>query len=256
MKPAPLAAILALVVTLLAGPALAERLVSEISNTSVEITSSFDGERLTFFGTIVPDIGALDPAVTGPFHVVIVVSGPTQHPVLRKKTNSWGIWLNTDQVAYRDFPSYLRVLSSGRLSEIAAGDVLLENAIMPEAHLHPASPVSQQKSLTFGEELLRQMAAANLFGVQENGVSFLSETLYSARLTLPANAPPGPYIAQTYLLKDGAIIARQSEGFAVRKMGFERFLALSSVQFPMLYGLACVVLALFTGWLGGVVFKR
>ncbi|MCY1556465.1 hypothetical protein D9M68_932190 [compost metagenome] len=27
-------------------------------------------------------------------------------------------------------------------------------------------------------------------------------------------------------------------------------------QFPMLFGLACVVLALFTGWLGGGVFKR
>lgn len=27
-------------------------------------------------------------------------------------------------------------------------------------------------------------------------------------------------------------------------------------QFPMLYGLACVVLALFTGWIGGGVFNR
>ncbi|QYO78438.1 TIGR02186 family protein [Devosia salina] len=27
-------------------------------------------------------------------------------------------------------------------------------------------------------------------------------------------------------------------------------------QFPVLYGLACVVLALFIGWIGGVVFKR
>ena len=79
---------------------------------------------------------------------------------------------------------------------------------------------------------------------------------YSAQLVLPSNAPPGPYIAQTYLFKNGEIIARKSDGFAVRKIGFERFLALASTQSPLLYGLACVVLALFTGWLGGVLFRR
>lgn len=256
MKTTLFASFLTMASIALAGPALADRLISEISNTSVEITSNFDGERLTFFGSVVPEFGALDTAVTGPFHVIVVVSGPTQHPILRKKTNNWGIWLNTDQVAYQDFPSFLHILSSGRLSEIAHPEALEENAILPEAYLHPAGPVSAQKSQTFGEELLRQMAEAALFGVQENGVNFLAENVYSARLTLPANAPPGPYIAHTYLLKDGVIIARQSEGFAVRKMGMERFLAQSSVQFPMLYGLACVALALLTGWLGGVVFRR
>ena len=58
------------------------------------------------------------------------------------------------------------------------------------------------------------------------------------------------------MFKDGKVIARKSEGFAVRKIGFERFLALSAVQQPLLYGLVCVALALFTGWLGGVLFRR
>jgi uncharacterized protein (TIGR02186 family) len=100
------------------------------------------------------------------------------------------------------------------------------------------------------------MSEEGLFGVQEAGVNFLSDTFYSAQLTLPSNAPPGPYIAQTYVFKNGALIARKSEGFAVRKIDFERFLALSATQYPFFYGLACVLLALFTGWLGGVIFKR
>jgi uncharacterized protein (TIGR02186 family) len=108
----------------------------------------------------------------------------------------------------------------------------------------------------FGRELVRLMTQDGLFGVQENGVNFLSESFYSARLTLPSSAPPGPYIALTYVFKDGQVIARKSEGFAVRKIGFERFLALSAVQQPLAYGVICVLLALFTGWLGGVIFKR
>ena len=100
------------------------------------------------------------------------------------------------------------------------------------------------------------MSEQGLFGIQENGVNFLSSNFYSARLTLPSNAPPGPYIALTYVFKNGEIIARKSEGFSVRKIGFERFLALSAIQYPLLYGIVCVILALFTGWLGGVIFKR
>ncbi|MDB5473797.1 MAG: hypothetical protein JWP99_1100 [Devosia sp.] len=238
----------------LLAPAQGARLVSQLSNSTVEITSSYDGERLTFFGSIEPDAGSSE-AVVGPFHVVVVVVGPTQNRVARQKTNNFGVWINTNQVEYQNFPSYFHVLSSGRLTDITDITTLTTNAILPEAYtLAPTGDWWQ--SAIFGRQLVRLMREQGLFGIQENGVNFLSQNFYSAQLTLPSNAPPGPYIALTYVFKDGEIIARKSEGFAVRKIGFERFLALSAVQYPLLYGIVCVILALFTGWLGGVVFKR
>ncbi|WP_092185333.1 TIGR02186 family protein [Devosia sp. YR412] len=237
-------------------PAQAARLISQLSNDSVEITSSFDGERMNFFGTIVPDAGSTEKTVAGPFHVVVVVLGPTQNRVAREMTNTFGIWRNTGQVEFDNFPSYFHVLSSGRLGDITDITTLTTNYILPESHTLATSNTDWWKSAVFGQQLVRLMTEQGLFGVQENGVNFLSDTFYSARLTLPSNAPPGPYIALTYVFKDGAIIARKSEGFAVRKIGFERFLALASTQQPLLYGLVCVILALFTGWLGGVIFKR
>ena len=230
--------LLPLALLLLALPAQAERLVSQVSNDTVEITSSFDGERLSFFGNIVPDAGSDQKFVTGLFHVVIVVLGPTQNRVARQKTNVLGIWLNTDQVEFRNFPSYFHVLSSGRLSDITDVTTLTTNLILPEAHTLGAAEGDWWKAAVFGRELVRLMREDGLFGVQENAVNFLTDNFYTARLTLPSNAPPGPYIALTYVFRDGEIIARKSEGFAVRKIGFERFLAL------------------FTGWLGGVLFKR
>ena len=237
-------------------PATAARLVSTLSNETVEITSSFDGERMTFFGNIAPDAGAEQRYVEGPFHVVVVILGPTQDRVAREKTHNFGIWLNTDQVTFRRFPSYFHVLSSTRLGDITTLTTLTDNLILPESYAMAPNAFGLVKTLTFGRELIRLMTQEQLFGVQESGVNFLSDTFYSAQLTLPSNAPPGPYIAQTYVFKNGEIIARKSEGFAVRKIGFERFLAQSATQFPLLYGLACVALALFTGWLGGVIFKR
>ncbi|HTO27636.1 MAG TPA: TIGR02186 family protein, partial [Devosia sp.] len=109
--------LLALLLGLVA-PARAERLVSQVSNENVEITSSFDGERMNFFGAIIPDAGSDQKFVTGPFHVVVVVIGPTQNRVARQMTNVLGIWLNTDQVEFLNFPSYFHVLSSARLTDI------------------------------------------------------------------------------------------------------------------------------------------
>ena len=245
-----------LVALLLATPAAAERLVSQVSNETIEITSSFDGERMNFFGSIAPDAGSEDKFVTGPFHVVIVVLGPTQNRVAREKTHNFGIWLNTDKVEFDNFPSYLHVLSSARLTDITDITTLTSNAIVPEAYTMAASTSDWWKTEIFSRELVRLMSQEGLFGVQENAVNFLSENFYSARLTLPSNAPPGPYVALTFVFKDGQVIARKSEGFSVRKIGFERFIALSAVQQPLLYGVICVLLALFTGWLGGAIFKR
>ncbi|MFC3705049.1 TIGR02186 family protein [Devosia honganensis] len=237
-------------------PAFAERLISGVSTESIQVTSSFDGERLTFFGTIAPDTGSEQRYVEGPFQVVVAVLGPYQDRVAREMTNNFGIWLNTEQVEFRHFPSYFHVLSSGRLLEITDVNTLTQNAILPESHAIAPNPAGLARTMIFGRELIRLMSQEGLFGVQENGVQFLADNFYSAQLTLPSNAPPGPYIAQTYVFKNGEIIARKSEGFAVRKIGFERFIAQSAAQYPFLYGLACVVLALFTGWLGGVLFRR
>jgi len=248
--------VIMLLTALLIPTAHAERLVSQLSNDSVEITSSFSGERMTFFGSIAPDAGSAEKFVTGPFHVVVVVLGPTQDRVAREKTHNFGIWLNTDQVEFDNFPSYFHVLSSDRLNDITDITTLTTNQILPEALTLSTSTGDWWKTAIFGPQLVRLMSKDGLFGIQENGVSFLSDTFYSARLTLPSNAPPGPYIALTYVFKDGEIIARKSEGFSVRKIGFERFIARAAVQQPLLYGLVCVILALFTGWLGGVLFKR
>jgi uncharacterized protein (TIGR02186 family) len=246
----------ALLTMLVAVPAQGARLVSQLSSDTVDITSSFSGERMTFFGTIAPDVGSSAQAVPGPFHVVVVVIGPTQNRVARQRTHNLGIWLNTDQVAFPDFPSYFHVLSSGRLRDITNLTTLTAEKILPEALTVQPNAAGWWKTAVFGRELVRLMTEQGLFGVDENAINFPVENFYSARLTLPSNAPPGPYLALTYVFQNGEIIARKSEGFAVRKIGFERFLAIASTQQPLLYGLLCVVLALFTGWLGGVIFRR
>ena len=248
--------LLAALLVAFASPAGAERLVSQVSRDEVSITSSFAGETLTLFGSIEPEAGAIQRFVEGPYHMIITVTGPLQNRVARRKTNQFGIWLNSAQAEFEGFPSFYQVLSDALLTNITDPITLAENQIPLESQSRYTAKSGWWDALAFGGELVRLMQQKGLFKLNENGVVFRSNTFYFAQVVLPSDAPPGPYLAHTYLFKDGKVIAEKSDGFSVRKIGFERFLGQSARTQPLLYGLVCVALALFTGWLGGVVFKR
>lgn len=237
-------------------PAQAERLVSMVSRDEVAITSSFSGETLTLFGNIEPEAGAALRYVEGPYHIIITVTGPWQNRVARRSEPVFGLWMNTEQALFRSFPSYYHVLSSGALSDIAAPETLAALDISPQDQARIAAAPGTANAVSLGAEMIRLMSERGLVGVNQNAVVFRSDTFYAAQVTLPSDAPPGRYLAHTYLFKDGQVIAERSEGFTVRKVGFERFIGRAAADQPLLYGLAAVALALFTGWLGGVVFRR
>jgi uncharacterized protein (TIGR02186 family) len=247
--------ILALLLVLTASPAGAEKLASTVSNSNVQITSSFDGTVLSLFGTIEPDTPGV--ALKGPYNVVVIITGPLQDRVTRLKTNTWGIWSNTDQVTFKQFPSFYVVLASGKLDNIADPQVLDSENVLPIEQAQATATIGgDPKATEFGTQLVRLMTQEGHFAVKEDGVRFLSDTAYVAQVTLPSDVANGPFLAHTLVLKDKALVAERSEGFSVRKSGLENFVFVASRQQPLLYGIVCVILALGTGWLAGVVFKR
>jgi uncharacterized protein (TIGR02186 family) len=237
---------------LLALPAQAERLVSVVSNPNVQITSSFDGAELSLFG----NIEDTDQASDSPYHVIVTVTGPLQDRVAWLKTNNFGFWTNTHHVAFEKFPSFYAVISSGKLDSITTPAVLAEKAVLPESQAYKAADARDFQAAQFSAELVRLMTEDGHFVVRENGVRFLSDTAYVLDLSLPSDVANGPFLVHTMVLKDRIVVAERNESFAVRKTGFEDFVFAASRRQPLLYGLMCVVLALGTGWLAGVAFRR
>lgn len=237
-------------------PVGAERLVSVVSDKLVSIDSTFSGETLTLFGNVEPELDSGQRYVEGPFDVIVVIQGPAQDRVTRRKTRQLGVWLNTEQLAFKSIPSFFWVLASDELTDIASSELLTVEGILPETRPQLTVVQGSGDPRTFGAEMVRLMTEAGLYGVNPRGVHFQSETLYSAQVSLPADVPNGNFLARTYLFKNGEIASMRAEGFSVRKTGFEQFLNLSARQYPWAYGIACVIVAIFTGWLGGVVFRR
>lgn len=239
---------------LASGAAHAQGLVFSTSDPTVNIHSTFTGETMTLFGNIEPDLTGARPE--GSYDVIMVVRGPVADRVVRRKARQFGIMLNADYAFYADLPSFYRLVSSRPVAAILDADTLtdrlLTTALQAEASLRETTGDGEQ----FNAELIRLMERANLFRTNERGVAFLSPTLFTARINLPANVPSGVFLAQTFIVQNGEVVAQRAQRFMVQKIGFERFLGEASRNQSLLYGLACVCLALFTGWLGGVLFRR
>jgi hypothetical protein len=59
-----------------------------------------------------------------------------------------------------------------------------------------------------------------------------------------------------YLFTGQTLVAAAESSFTVSKIGVEQAVATFAAGQPLIYGVLCVALALFAGWLGGVIFRR
>src|SRR3954468_6949844 len=88
-------------------------LVADLSSHLVAITTGFSGTDVLLFG-----------ATNGPGDIAVVVRGPAEDAVIRRKGRAGPIWVNADQITWREVPSYYRVASSRPLDEFAPQTLL------------------------------------------------------------------------------------------------------------------------------------
>lgn len=243
-----------LALALASGAAQAQSLIFGTSDPTISIHSNFSGETITLFGNVEPSVDGTPPQ--GSYDVIFVIRGPVAERVVRRKERQFGIMLNADHALFTGLPSFYRVVSSRPLGSILGPEIIAERHLTAMAQAELARSASTGNVALFEQELVRLMGNANLFRTDERGVAFLSPTFFTARIVLPANVPNGIFLAQALLVQNGEVVAQGAQRFFVQKSGFERFLGEAAIEQPLLYGLACVVLALLTGWLGGVLFRR
>ena len=87
-------------------------------------------------------------------------------------------------------------------------------------------------------------------------MTFLGDSLFRARLQLPANVPTGQYLASAYCLVDGKVQSAQTVPLFVEKIGIEADIFDFAHNFSLAYGLIAVLLALMAGWLAHLAFGR
>ena len=251
---AALAAAAAIVAT---EPAAAERLVASLSNRHVMITSNYTGVELVLFGSIERD--ASNAPRTNPYDIVATVIGPRETLRLRHSQRVLGIWVNSAARTFVDPPSYLAVLANRPLDLIASAEnrrklqIGLTDTPLPELINNDIGEVTNDP---FRGALVRLMGERGLYSEEANAVTFLTPTLFRASIKLPAQVPIGDYTVDVKLFADGNLIGHTALLFQIVKVGFEQFVVEAARDHALLYGFATACMALLTGWIASVAFRR
>ncbi|MGN6307926.1 MAG: TIGR02186 family protein [Xanthobacteraceae bacterium] len=251
------AALLAFAVFGLA-PAQAEKLIVSISNHRVTVTSSYSGEELVLFGSVERD--AATPARHGGYDMVVTVSGPRTDMVTRRKERRFGIWVNADSRQFLNVPAYLAVSSNRPIDAVAPADVRrrqqlgIDNVLLTQRVGTDYADVVA--SDPFRRAFVRLRTEHGLYRESASGVTFLTPTLFRTGIALPAEVPTGTYDVNIKLFADGAMVGDTQTAFEIVKVGFEQFIATAAHQHGLAYGLATALMALMTGWMASIMFRR
>lgn len=247
------AALVALVAPLMLAQAQ-PRLVPDVSQRHVEIRYSFSGAELLLFGAIVyPDGRPPRPGTD----VAVVLKGPLERIVLREKQKVAGVWMNVGRVRFRSVPAFYAVASSRPLAQLiddrtaAIYELGLDNL-----QLSPGGGASADVLRRFEHGLLDVRLRHQLYAEYPRGVEISEGVLYRARIPIPARVPVGTYTAETFLIRDGRVIAGAAREIRIEKLGFEGFIADAAERWSFAYGITAVALSLLLGWTASALFRR
>lgn len=244
-----------LLVTLLipaARPAVAEEIVMGLSQSSIAITTNFEGSDILIFGAIKREASIPE----GDLDVIVTVAGPSRPVTVWRKERRMGIWINTEGVPVDRAPSFYAVAASGPLAEILSQTEDLRHRIsVPLAIRAVGAPETIGDAQSFSDALIRIRTENAFYSALENGVEVQEETLFRTSIRLPANLTEGDYSTRIFLLRDKQVVAQYVTTIDVRKVGLERFLYNLAHGQPVLYGLLSLALAVLGGWGASAFFR-
>ncbi|WP_232223434.1 TIGR02186 family protein [Sphingorhabdus lutea] len=230
------------------------KLVPDISQSKVEIRSSFSGTELLLFGAIInKDIERHDK-----IDVVVILRGPDQSIIIREKQKVGGIWINAASQEYLSVPSYYSIASSAPLEKIVdRKTALIYELGINRLQLSPGGIIDQNANQRFVDGLADLLQRKSIYAERQSEVQITDNVLYRARLYLPSNVPVGTYIAETLLLSNGEVIAANDKvRVEIKKVGFEALITKLAEQYSLFYGLLAVFISLFLGWIAGRIFQK
>jgi len=224
----------------------AEYLIADLSNHRIEISSGFTGASVLLFGTR-----------GGNGDVVVVLRGPPEPLVVRRKARTFGLWLNRDDIVFTDAPGYYAVAASRPLLEIASPALLQDLAIgFDNLPLTLFEESNLDELGIFRAALLRNMGKIGLYSGATAQIAFVGSQLFRTTFEFPANVPTGLYHADIFLIDEGAVVSRRTTALQISKTGFEAAMFSFAQYQPLLYGLVAVAVALVAGWTAGIVFRK
>lgn len=229
-------------------------LVTEVSQSRVEVRQGFTGADLLLYGAVI------DPAGSGSrtqYDIVVVLKGPAEPIRLREKERIAGIWMNAGATDFRSAPSFFAVASSRPIEEIVDPLTAAIYELGTEfIQLSPTGQIEPEEQARFVSGLVDVRQRAGLYNEDPDGVRISEGVLYQARIALPSNVTTGRYSAETFAIANGRVLTSAIADIEVVKVGLEGRVVHAAERWSLFYGLGAILLSLGMGWIAGRVFAR
>ena len=260
-------AVIALVTTTVASAA-PTRLVADLSQSHVDITSGYHGTELLLFGAY--------EGVPGD-ELVLIVEGPANDIIQRRKEKRAGVWVNVETLLWKQAPSFYHLFSTAELDEIADPQSRLKADIGPLAgglklvagadgggNGHGGSTPKADMQLAEAKlgtadqnaGLRRNMTSNGLWLTSPASIVTQQDMLFRTMLTLPSNVPTGDYSVRILHFRDGVALSERVTDMNIRKAGMSALIYSFAHDYPVFYGLFAIAFAVASGWLAAVAFRR
>lgn len=255
----------ALLLSVHAAQAAPTRLVADLSDSHVDITSSYHGTDLILFGAYEGAPGD---------DLVLIVEGPASNIVQRRKEKKAGIWVNVETLIWQKAPSFYHMFATRDLAAIASEAALRAVDVGPLAsglmlvqseagggNGHGGGALTMAgttKTGTAAQEagLSRNMKNNGLWRLQPALISTQQDMLFRAKLSLPSNVPTGDYLVRVLHFRNGVAISEKTTDMNIKKAGLSALIYRFAHEYSVFYGLFAIAFAVASGWLAAVAFRR
>lgn len=233
-------------------PAAAAKLSIGLTTSQVNVDADFSGAEIVLFGAIDEDLVPMSD-------LVAIVKGPSISFVVRPIVKTGLIWAPGDAIDLVDAPG-LYLTNATRPLESFTNPPVRQEAELDAASLNLAEKIADETASDEAKEIVeafvRSESLAGRYQDNIGAVSFKDGGLFTIDIALPPNTPVGDYAVDVFLFRDGQIIAADTAALSVNKVGLERRIYNLAHERPLGYGVICVALSLFAGWLAAFAMRK
>ncbi len=246
-------AILFLLITaslaLAGGAARAVPLIADIDRHLVAITTDFTGSELLIFGSI--DLEDEDDA-----EIVVVVFGPNEEVVVRRKDRVAGMWINQAAMTFSRVPAFYHAATSNPEGVTLPATARARHQIGTDnIRMRGPEDAPEDSVEVFKEALLRNKIAIGHY-VSDRGLIERRGKLFRTSVAIPSNVPVGTYTVETLLIANRQIIGAQTTPLFVSKVGVGAQIYRFAHVEPLIFGIVAVLIAVAAGLGANYMFRK
>ena len=234
---------------LLAPHAFGTALIIDSSTSEVKVSSSFIGTDVMVFGT-----------ANDKDDIIVVITGPTETAIVRKKGRVSGIWINKEKLEFREIPGFYAIASTRPLSEITETDELKKQKIGIHNVITTASLNSKDENIktfkSFKDALVRGQKTKGLYLDMPLTIDVVSKRLFKTTFHFPNNMTTGIYTVKVFSFQKKRLVSMVSKTISVEKIGIGADVFKFAKEQSALYGLLAILIAVLSGWIASVIFRK